>query len=202
MWLLVTYITILSFAPGPVFIKTVQEARNRGIKAGISIASGASIAAILIILAGLIIHSMGFSEILDSSGMLILEQIGAVGIILMGLYAGYQCLAASFSEAEEHSEAAPAGTGLIQGMGMMVPTIPHGLLFYNVIIPQTVELEAVTSTIIGLGVLEVAMLFGFHAIVASVAGRSHSFVRNPRFKKVFDFSLATLLVIMGINILF
>ncbi len=201
MWLLITYIIILSIAPGPVFIKTVQEARRNGANAGMLVALGASIMAIVIVLAAMAIHSLGFSAVLDSSSMSIIEQIGAVGIILIGAYAGYKCLTASFEEADAPENAAGTKTRLLQGMGMMVPTIPHGLLFYNVILPQTVGIDALPSLMIWIGALEVAMLFGYHALVAFIADRSNKMVRNTRYKKVFDFSLAALLIGMGVNIL-
>ena len=202
MWLLITYILILSIAPGPVFIKTVQEARIKGTRAGIYIALGASIAGVFIVIAGLIIHSLGFSAILDSSSMFVIEQIGAIGIILMGIYAGYQCLTASLDQENVELEGCVSNKGIMQGMGMMLPTIPHGLLFYNIIVPQTVELNSITSTIIGLGVVEVVLIFGYHAIVAFLAGRSQRLIQNVRVTKVLDFSLAILLVGMGVNILF
>ena len=188
MWLLVTYISIWAVSPGPVCVKTIQEARKHGSRAGVTIAMGASITAILMVIAGLVIHETELSKILDSSGVFVIEQVGAIGIILMGVYAGFKCMTATIDYGQEGEEQVATRAGLIQGMGVMAAGIPHALLFYNVIIPQTVELSDVTSTIIGLGGLKVMMIFGFHALVAIITGRSQQLVRNNRFKKIFDFS--------------
>ncbi len=202
MWLIVIYITIWTISPGPVCIKTIQEVRNNGTKAGVTIAAGASITAVLMVLAGLIIYSLGFSAILDSSGVTMIEQIGAVAIILMGLYGAFKCFTLTASQLDDSAVESSNRTGLLQGMGVMATGIPQALLVYVVMIPQTVELSSVTTTILVLGSLNVAMVFGFYSLVAAITGRSQQMVRNNRFKKVLDFSLASILIGMGANILF
>lgn len=201
MWLLVTFITLWAISPGPVCILTIQESRKQGARAGVAISAGAAVTATLMVVAALLIHLSGLTSVLDPSNMSIIEIIGAVGIILMGLYAGYKCLLAR----EQKSEASDVNTknraSFFQGMAMMVTSIPHALLFYNVIMPQTVELADMTSTILALGSLKVLLIFGFHAIVALVAGYAQNWFSNNRFRTTLDFSLATLLVVMGVNIL-
>ncbi|MEM9776984.1 MAG: LysE family transporter [Chloroflexota bacterium] len=202
MWLLVTYITIWTVSPGPVCIKTIQETRNQGLRAGISIATGASITAILMVTAGLIIHSLGFSTVLDSTGVFMIEQVGGIAIILMGVYAAFKCFAAHSIESDQLADESNAKAGLIQGMGVMATGIPQALLCYIVIVPQTVELSAVPTTMVWLGSLNVAMVFGFYSLVAIITSCSQRMVQNNRFKPVFDFSLAAMLIGMGVNILF
>lgn len=202
MWLIVIYIAVWTVSPGPVCVKTIQEVRNNGTKAGVTIATGATITAVLMVLAGLIIYSLGFSAILDSSGVTMIEQIGAAAVILMGLYAALKCFVATSVQSDELAVESSKRAGLLQGMGVMATGIPQALLVYVVMIPQTVEQSAATTTILVLGALNVAMVFCFYSLVAAITGRSQRLVRNNRFKKVFDFSLATMLVGMGVNILF
>lgn len=202
MWLLITYITIWTVAPGPVFIKIIQVVRNQGTKAGLIMSMGATLTAILMVIAGLIIYTFGLSTILDSVGVIMIEQIGAVAIILMGLYAGYKCFKTQSIESGASVAESAKRSSLIQGMGVMATGIPQALLVYVVMIPQTVELRAEASTIIGLGSLNVLMVFAFYSLVAIVTGRSQQMVRNNRFKNVFDYSLAGLLIGMGTTALF
>ena len=202
MWLLVTYITIWAISPGPVCIKTIQETRSHGTKAGVIISMGASITAVLMVISGLIIHNLGFSALFESSGVFVIEQIGAIGIILMGVYAIYKCFTADLEELALEGEMTSSKAGIFQGMGVMAAGIPQALFFYNVMIPQAVELSAVTGTIIALGALKVAMIFVAHSVVAMITNRSQRIAPNNRFKKLFDFSLAGMLIAMGVSILF
>ena len=202
MWLIVIYITVWTVSPGPVCIKTIQEVRKSGTKAGFTIATGSTITAVLMVLAGLAIYRLGFSAILDSSGVTMIEQVGAVAIILMGLYAAFKCSVSTSIEADDSAVEPSNRAGLLQGMGVMATGTPQAMLVYVVMIPQTVELSAVTSTILMLGSLNVAMVFCFYSLVAAITGRSQQMVRNNRFKSVFDFSLAAMLVGMGASILF
>ena len=202
MWLIVIYITVWTVSPGPVCIKTIQEVRKSGTKAGVTIATGSTITAVLMVLAGLAIYRLGFSAILDSSGVTMIEQVGAVAIILMGLYAAFKCSVSTSIEADDSAVEPSNRAGLLQGMGVMATGTPQAMLVYVVMIPQTVELSAVTSTILMLGSLNVAMVFCFYSLVAAITGRSQQMVRNNRFKSVFDFSLAAMLVGMGASILF
>ena len=202
MWLIVIYITVWTVSPGPVCIKTIQEVRKSGTKAGVTIATGSTITAVLMVLAGLAIYRLGFSAILDSSGVTMIEQVGAVAIILMGLYAAFKCFVSTSIEADDSAVEPSNRAGLLQGMGVMATGTPQAMLVYVVMIPQTVELSAVTSTILMLGSLNVAMVFCFYSLVAAITGRSQQMVRNNRFKSVFDFSLAAMLVGMGASILF
>ena len=202
MWLIVIYITVWTVSPGPVCIKTIQEVRTNGTKAGVTIAIGATITAVLMVLAGLIIYRLGFSAILGSSGVTMIEQIGAVAVILMGLYAAFKCFVVTSVQPDDLAVESSKRAGLLQGMGVMATGIPQALLVYVVMIPQTVEQSAATTTILVLGALNVAMVFFFYSLVAAITGRSQQMVRNNRFKSVFDFSLAAMLVGMGVNILF
>ncbi|MEM8858857.1 MAG: LysE family transporter [Chloroflexota bacterium] len=202
MLLIVIYITVWTVSPGPVCIKTIQEVRNNGTKAGVTIAIGATITAVLMVLAGLVIYRLGLSAVLDSSGVTMIEQIGAVAVILMGLYAAFKCLVSTSAQSDDSAAESSNRAGLLQGMGVMATGIPQALLVYVVMIPQSVELSAVTTTILVLGSLNVAMVFFFYSLVATITGRSQQMVRSNRFKSVFDFSLAAMLVGMGASILF
>ncbi len=200
MWLLITFITIWAIFPGPVVIMTVHETRKRGAMAGVLVAAGASLTAVFMVIAALLIHSTGYTEIADSALMVFVERAGAVGIILLGLYTGYRCLSNAHTDkvAVTHK---PTKAGFVQGMGVMATGTPEALLFYTVIVPQTVAETALISSLVALGALKVIMIFGFHAVVALMAARSTAAVRNVRFKKVLEFGMSLLLVLMGANVL-
>lgn len=202
MWLLITFITLWAITPGPVFIMTIQETRKHGLRAGVAISAGATLTSALMVIAALFIHLSGLSAALEASNMLIIEQVGAVGIILFGIYAGYKCFSVIRDEPDDDLPQNHTRGSFAQGVVLMMTSIPQALVFYNVIMPQTLELSKMTSTIMGLGTLKVPMIFGFHAGVALISGRSQSVFGNVRIKKGLDFSLALLLVGMGVNILF
>ncbi|MFK7803355.1 MAG: LysE family translocator [Anaerolineae bacterium] len=200
MWLLITFITLWALTPGPVFIMTIQEARKHGSRRGVALSSGATATSVIMVLIALLIHFTGFMTFDESSSMFFVERIGSIGIILMGLFAGYKCMFANATDPVE-GEQSYTTTGFIKGMCLMATNIPQALIFYTVIMPQTVETSEMTATIIGLGTLKVIMIFGFHAIVALIAGRSKNLTSNRRVKTVFDFALAALIVGMGVNML-
>ena len=202
MWLLVTFITLWAISPGPVCILTIQESRRLNARAGVAISAGSAVTATLMVVFALVIHLAGLTTLLDPENMSIIEIVGALGIISMGLYAGYKCLLAkkdktTVAEAETSSRAS-----FFQGMAIMVTNIPHALIFYNVIMPQTVELADMTTTILALGSLKVVLIFGFHTAVAFVASFAQKWLNHNRLRTVLDFSMSSLLVLMGVNILF
>lgn len=202
MWLLITFITIWALSPGPVAVMTLHETRKRGLMAGISVSAGAALTSALMVLSGLVIHMIGFSAILDSDGMLIIERIGAIAIISMGLYAGYKSLSTSDKKATTTDTEHNNKFGFVQGMMVMATYIPQALIYYNMIIPQTVEPDTVMTTIIALGTLKVVLIFAWHSIIALIANRSQNLVSNKRFGKFFEISTACLIMGLGLNILF
>jgi len=179
---------------------TIQEARKHGYLAGVSVSAGATVTSILMVLAGIIIHGAGFTAVFDSEGMLIIEKIGALGIISVGLYSGYKCL---FNQSPEtaDNDVRTNKFGFMQGMTLMAAYIPQALLFYNVIVPQTIESGAIFKAIIALGTLKVILIFFWHSGIAFVATRKNV-VRSNRFGTIFEATLACLIMGMGINILF
>ncbi|GAB5491982.1 MAG: hypothetical protein Phog2KO_21970 [Phototrophicaceae bacterium] len=203
MWLLITFITVWALSPGPVAVMTLHEARKNGFSAGLAFVCGATLMSALMVLAGLLIHTIGFSEILDSDGMLIIERVGAVGIISMGLYSGYKSLQATTKSTEKDEIEVSANNRIrfVQGMMIFATYIPQALLYYNMIVPQSVEPEAVVGAIIMLGSLKVLMIFGWHAGIAFIATRTQNWTSNNRFGKVLEVSTAGLIMLLGINIL-
>lgn len=98
MGLLITFITIWALSPGPVAVMTLHETRKHGFMAGVAVSGGAAMTSTLMVIAALLLHLTGFSSILELDEMIVIEQIGALGIIFMGIYAGYKSLWAYTSE--------------------------------------------------------------------------------------------------------
>ena len=203
MWLLITFIIVWALSPGPVVIMTLHESRKHGLKSGIAVASGATLTSILMVVMALFLHSAGISAILDLDSMTIIEQAGAFGIILMGLHVGYRSLMPSTSETTLSNLNSKTRFGFGQGMMVMATYIPQALVYYNVIIPQTVELESITMAIIVLGGLKIALIFGWHALVAFMATHAQNKLKvNSKYLgKIFEVATACLIVVLGINIL-
>lgn len=202
MWLLITFIIIWALSPGPVAVMTLHETRNNGLMAGVAVSGGATLTATLMVIFALIIHIGGFSAILDSDGVFIIERVGAFGIIFMGMYAGYKSLWASNLEASTDKTQPDSKFGFVRGMMLMATYIPQALIFYNMIVPQSVEPEAVLTSIIALGTLKVVLIFGWHSAIAYIATHAQNWVGNNRFSKVLELSTACLIMGLGINILF
>lgn len=201
MWLLITFITIWAISPGPVAVMTLHESRKHGLMAGVAVSAGATLTAALMVIMGLFVHTIGFSAILDSEGMTMIERVGAVGIILMGLYAAYKSLWSSDEKTSKDDVQNMNKIGFIQGMMVMATYIPQALIYYNMIVPQTVEPETVITAIIALGSLKVILIFGWHSGIAFVATRAQNWVGSKRFGKVFEIATAGLIMLLGINIL-
>ena len=91
--------------------------------------------------------------------------------------------------------------GFVQGMMVMATYIPQALIYYNIIVPQTIEPELIITAIIALGTLKVVLIFGWHSAIAFLASRVQSQVGNNRFGKAFEIATASLIVGLGINIL-
>ena len=139
MGILITFIIIWALSPGPVAVMTLHESRKSGLISGIAVSTGASLTAALMVIIALLIHIVGFTAILDSEGMIVIEQIGAIGIISMGLYAGYKSLWSTSNAIAKTSASTSNSLSFIQGMLVFATYIPQSLVFYNVILPQTVE---------------------------------------------------------------
>jgi threonine/homoserine/homoserine lactone efflux protein len=201
MLLLITFITIWALSPGPVLVMTLHETRKRGSRAGIAVASGATVTAAVMVLSAIFIHLAGFSALLAAAELGIIEQIGAVGIILMGVYAGIKSLSAGRAEPSGTLPQAGSKAGFFQGMLMMATYFPQALVFYNMIVPKSVELSAIITTIILLGVLKVILIFAWHSGIAIIVTRVQSRMRGQRLGKLFELSSACLIIGLGVNIL-
>ena len=90
MWLLASIIVIWGISPGPISIVTLQNARKHGRMTGIAVAAGAALTTALVTVAALFIENQGLREGIMSSKLCLVEQLGASGIVLMGLLAGYK----------------------------------------------------------------------------------------------------------------
>ncbi|GEM_PF-2405240 len=202
MVLLITFIIIWALSPGPVAVMTLHESRKNGLMTGVGVAGGATITSILMVMMALAIYSTEFSTLIasDSGMMQSIEQIGALGIIIMGMIAGYKSLWAKHDESTSDSQTNTKFAWL-QGMMVMATYIPQALVYYNVIVPKTVEPYAVVSTIILLGTVKVILIFGWHVMIAFVATRSQNWMTNKRFGKTLELATACLIMALGINIL-
>jgi len=201
MWLLITFITIWALSPGPVAVMTLHESRRNGLLAGIAVSGGATLTASLMVIMALLLHFAGFSTILESESMTFIEHIGAIGIILMGMYAGYKSLWAKGDEDKVNDKQSVTKFGFVQGMMVMATYIPQALVYYNLIVPQTVEPQAVFGSIMMLGILKVVMIFVWHSGIAYVAVRTQHWTGSNRFGKIFEVATAGLIMMLGINIL-
>jgi len=201
MGMLITFIIIWALSPGPVAVVTLHESRKNGLMAGISVSAGAALTATLMVVFGLLIHIAGFSMIFDSDGMIIIEQIGAIGIILMGISAGYKSLWKMDNIATLNNIDTSTRLSFVQGMMVMATYIPQALVYYNLIIPETVEPQAITTSIILLGTLKVIMIFGWHSGIAFAATRTQNWTGNYRFGKFLEVATACLIMVLGISIL-
>lgn len=203
MWLLITFIAIWALSPGPVAVITLHETRKHGFMAGVAVSSGATLTALLMVISALLIHIIGLTTIIDSNEMVIIEHIGAFGIIFMGMYAGYKSLWSSTDKpAQQDNTTSNNKLGFIQGMMVMATYIPQALIYYTMIVPQTVQPETIMTAILALGTLKVILIFGWHSAIAFIAIRTQNWVGgNKHFGKFFEIATACLIMGLGLNIL-
>lgn len=206
MWLLISFIIIWTLSPGPVALMTFHRARKQGLLAGVAVAGGATATTLLLVLMALFLQCVGFSANFAAERMLLVERGGALGIILMGMYAGYKSLLfhsddTATGKISSGKELPGTKAGFVQGMMVTVAHAPQALLFYNVLVAQTVEPQAIPLAIIILGSLKITLVLGWHAAIAFCATRTLVWNGNKRFGKFFEVTAAGLIVVLGINIL-
>lgn len=70
------------------------------------------------------------------------------------------------------------------------------------IVPQTVDANTIMTAIIALGTLKAALIFGWHSGIAFVATRVQNWGGgSQRFGRAFELATASLIMVLGINIL-
>ena len=201
MSLLIVFIMVWALSPGPVAVMTLHKAKKQGYMSGVAVACGATLTSALMVIAALLIHFLGFNAISDTSEFIVIERLGAFGIIVMGLYAGYKSL--GFVKNQDDTPEVPTNhrLGFIQGMMIMATYIPQAVIFYTVIVPQSISTESILPVIIGLGSLKVALILVWHSLIAVMATKAQRWLDNQRVGKGLDVATACLLVGLGINIL-
>ena len=123
------HIAIWALSPGPVAVLTLHESRKNGLMAGVAVSGGATVTATLMVIMAVGLHTSGFSTIIESDTrfMTMIEKIGAFGIILMGLYAGYRSLWTNNGKITTSDNNPDTKLGFLQGMLVMATYIPPGI---------------------------------------------------------------------------
>jgi threonine/homoserine/homoserine lactone efflux protein len=201
MWLLTTFIIIWSLSPGPVAVMTLHEARRHGRRAGLAVAGGATLMTVLMNLGALLIHIIGLRTTLHSSDFVLVEHMGGGGIVVMGLWAGYKSLMQRPTEKSTRQTHPGNKFGFLQGMMVMATYIPQTLIYYNMIVPQSIKPSMVTTAIIALSGLEIGLILVWHSLIAIVATQAQGWLRDTRFEKGLSLATACLLVGLGMRIL-
>ena len=198
MWLLIVFILVWAFAPGPLTVVTLYETRKRGLGEGVAISAGAGLTCALMVAGALLIHAAGFSRLVETSGMKMLEPIGALGIIGMGIYAFYKSFGLQPVEIELSTN---RQVGFFKGALTMAAYIPQALIFYALIVPKTVEPQMLIPVIIGLGILKTVLIFGWHSVIAVLTTRAQSWISNHGFGTLLERSTACLIIALGVRVL-
>lgn len=202
MTLLIAFITVWALSPGPVAVMTIHKTHKQGASAGLSVAAGATLTSLLMVIAALLVHIIGLDGAQSSPEFMIIERLGAVAIIAMGLYAGYKNLSPKQEQQDDKADTSSNNrASFTQGMLMMATYIPQAIIFYTVIVPQSSGLENITQIILGLGTLKVFLIWGWHSLIAIMATKAQRWLDNRFFAKGLDVATACLLVGLGINIL-
>lgn len=201
MFILFIFLFLWTLSPGPIMVLTINQARDCGQWAGISVAAGATCASGLILTAVLIAQWLGINLNLNGVNARSFEYVGAFLIVLFGVIIAYRTL---FTK-QKHDSSVPNGSfntqGFWQGMLIVTASIPQSIIFYIILVPQSVPAPQVFSTILTLGLLKVALLFIWHAGIAVLTQRFQNVLIDSRLNKSFDFTLATILVFFGFSIL-
>jgi threonine/homoserine/homoserine lactone efflux protein len=201
MWLLTSIIIVWGVSPGPVTIMTVQNARKHGRRSGIAVACGATLVAALVTLAALFIENLGFREAIASNRLYFVEQAGASGIVLMGLLAGYKTLWPVCQKNQITVRETGARRGFLQGMMIGATYLPQALVFFTMIVPETIGAGSATNAILFLGGLRVCLNLAYHSLIAMAATKAQGWLKNNRFEKWLELAASILMVGIGANVL-
>ena len=200
MWLLIVFILVWAFAPGPLTVVTLHETRKHGFRAGVAISAGAGLTCALMVVAALAVHNAGLTGIFEADGMNLIERVGALGIIGVGVFSGYKGLRPAAEEVAVSTNTKEQ-IGFLKGFMMMATYIPQALVFYGLIVPKTVDPQLLITVILGLGVLKTVLVFGWHTGVAFVTTRAQGWIDNNRMGKPLELSSACLIIVLGVKIL-
>ena len=201
MWLLITFVIVWALSPGPIMVMTMHKTRKYGLMAGVAVAGGASLTATLMVLCAMFIQSTGLSAIVETNLMVLVERIGASIIVSMGLFAGYRSLANNANKKTFGNANAQTHAGFLQGMMIMGTYFPQALMYYNLLVPQSIDTDAITIAIAGLGALKVLLIFGWHSGIAFITVHTENWALDNRFGQVLEVATACIMVGLGVNVL-
>jgi threonine/homoserine/homoserine lactone efflux protein len=200
MGVLITFIVVWALSPGPVAVMTIHKARTQGAGEGMAVAIGATITSAIMVAAALLVHLSDITTLLESDAVSLVEHLGALVIIGLGMRMGYTSIATDRT-ASQNMIQPEQKRGLVQGMMIMATYIPQALVFYNIIIPQTVSVETTVTAIMGLGLLKVLLILGWHVGIAQATVYATGRLQMGRFGQVMELAAGCLLAVIGINIL-
>lgn len=201
MYLLVLFLIIWTLSPGPVAALTLDRSKRHGQSAGIAVAVGATLSTALLLGAVIMTHLRGFDILLNEDTSSTVEGLGALLIVVMGLAVGYKALISTQGEEPTKSDFNPARRSFFHGMMMITASIPQSIIFYILLVPQSVPAAQVTAALISLGTLKILLMLVWHSALSMMVHRVHEWLDRPSLSRNLDFATASFLVLFGINIL-
>lgn len=201
MTFLFIFLFVWTLAPGPVAALTLDRARRFGRSAGVAVALGATLSTALILAAVVAAYLFGFSLLLDDSTSQAVEQFGASFIVLYGLFLGGKAVRRVLHSEQSSTPLSVQHLSFLQGMMIVTASVPQSILFYVMLVPQTVAPDALLPTIICLGSIKVGLVLVGHVAVAVIATRVQHWFESPFLSRGLDVAMASLLVLFGVSIL-
>lgn len=201
MSLLVIFLIIWTLSPGPVAALTLDRSKRFGQASGIAVALGATLSTALILAAVIAAYLFGYSLILDDGTSKATEQLGASFIVMYGLFLGGKAVRTSLSSEQTSTPMSVQYLSFLQGVMIVMVSIPQSIIFYVVLVPQAVDHTMLLQTIICLGTVKVGLMFCVHAALVAIATRAQPWLDSPLVSRGLDVVMASLLVFFGVNLL-
>ena len=207
MSFLIVFLIIWVVAPGPIAFLTLNRARSQGMAAGIAIAVGAAITT------GLIFGTVILVELLhvpieQFSTSRVPQIFGALLIILLGVHAAYKaflspvnCSDVPLVKSKRCGENNQLRHNIVQGMLIALSGVPQSIIFYIILIPQTVAVDQIQSVTVAFGFTKMAFTLCWYSGVAGMVAYAQNWLSSPKIGRRFDFATAFCMVGFGINIL-
>ncbi|WP_420641106.1 LysE family translocator [Candidatus Leptofilum sp.] len=196
----VMYLVMSTLSPGPVTVLTIQNTTRYGRKAGTAVALGGALTTAVFVTVALFFTASNLMNVSLPTAHLY-QKGGAIFILVMGLVTGYRCLFAKEKPQKELSSTNQVAKSFFTGMGLMTPYFPQAILFYTVILPHHMPTAELSSIILLMGLIKIALTISWYSLLSVTAKSIQDWFFNQRIQKFVEFTVACLLVGISVTML-
>ena len=135
----------------------------------------------------------------DTGGFTFWEQLGGVGILMMGLVAGYRSIIQSSADSSSAKPANSSKIAMLEGATIIIVHLPQTLLFYLAVAPQHIAPSSLNMSLIMLGGFQVLLFFTWYVVLAHFAGQAQRWFLDASVQRWMGLVTACFLIGFGVQ---